>query len=76
MLADPFNDTVSSKRVITLIATLLVMMAFVANLFFGLTVEQFMFDGMMFIVLGGFGSTAMEKFALTKTAKRDIDSGI
>jgi len=66
MLLDPFDSTISSKRVITVLATFLVMLAFLMNLFFGMTVDEFMFEGMMFIVLGGFGSTAVEKFALRR----------
>lgn len=69
MLADPFDNSVSSKRVVTLLSTFLVMLAFLMNLFLGKTVDEFMFDGMMFIVLGGFGSTTVEKFALTKKSR-------
>lgn len=63
MLADSHNGSVSSKRVITFLATFLVAMAFVLNLFFGLTVEQFMYDSMMMIVVAGLGTTVAEKFA-------------
>jgi hypothetical protein len=63
MLADGINGSVSSKRVITFIATLLVSMAFVLNLFMGLKVEQFMYDSMMMIVIAGLGTTVAEKFS-------------
>lgn len=69
IFADPFDQSMSSKRVVTLLSTFLVMLAFLMNLFFGKTVDEFMFEGMMFIVLGGFGSTTVEKFALTKMPK-------
>ena len=66
MLSDGVNGSVSSKRVITFLATFLVAMAFVLNLFWDLTVEQFMYDSMMMIVVAGLGTTVAEKFAPKK----------
>lgn len=66
MLADGENGSISSKRVITFVATLLVAMAFVANLFWKLTVEEFMYSSMMTIILAGLGTTVAEKFAPKK----------
>jgi hypothetical protein len=63
MLSDGVNGSVSSKRVITFLATTLVALAFVLNLFWDLTVEQFMYDSMMMIVVAGLGTTVAEKFA-------------
>ena len=63
MLSDGVNGSVSSKRVITFLATFLVAMAFVLNLFWDLTIEQFMYDSMMMIVVAGLGTTVAEKFA-------------
>ena len=63
MLSDGVNGSVSSKRVITFLATFVVAMAFVLNLFWDLTVEQFMYDSMMMIVVAGLGTTVAEKFA-------------
>lgn len=63
MLSDGINGSVSSKRVITFLATTLVALAFVLNLFWDLTVEQFMYDSMMMIVVAGLGTTVAEKFA-------------
>jgi hypothetical protein len=66
MLSDGENGSVSSKRVITFLATFLVALAFVLNLFWGFVVEKFMYDSMMMIVLGGLGTTVAEKFAPKK----------
>ena len=63
MLSDGVNGSISSKRVITFLATFLVALAFILNLFWGLTVEQFMYDSMMMIVVAGLGTTVAEKFA-------------
>lgn len=72
MLSDGHNGSLSSKRVVTFIATLLVCMAFLLNLFFNLTVEQFMFDSMMMIVVAGLGTTVAEKFA-PKEKQEDVN---
>ena len=64
MLADGHDaNCLSSKRVITFMATLLVMIAFVVNMIWGLKVEEYMYNSMMVIVLGGLSTTVAEKFA-------------
>lgn len=64
MLADGHDaNCLSSKRVITFMATLLVMVAFVVNMIWGLKVEEYMYNAMMVIVLGGLSTTVAEKFA-------------
>jgi hypothetical protein len=60
---------ISSKRFITLLAFLMMVIGFAANLFFDLTVEEFMYEAMVWIVLGGLGFTASEKFANRPTPK-------
>jgi hypothetical protein len=62
MLSDGTNGTVSSKRVVTLLAFLLCATAFMCELIFGLDVKQQTFDSMMYIVIAGLGFTASEKF--------------
>ena len=61
----------SSKRLVTILATLLVCGAFVANLGWGLTVEEFMYNNMMYIVIAGLGITGAEKFAPKAPTKED-----
>jgi hypothetical protein len=60
---------ISSKRFITLLAFLMMVIGFAANLFFDLTVEEFMYEAMVWIVLGGLGFTASEKFAKNPNSK-------
>ena len=62
MLSDGINGTISSKRVVTLLAFLLCATAFICELVFGLDVKQTTFDSMMYIVIAGLGFTASEKF--------------
>lgn len=63
MISDGLDGSVSSKRVVTLIALSLVVLAFILNLFWGFTVEEYMYNSMMVIVLGGLGTTVAEKFS-------------
>lgn len=52
----------SSKRLVTLLSALLIFTGYVANLFWDFTVEEFMFNSMMYITIAGLGFTGMEKF--------------
>lgn len=63
------DSKVSSKRFITLVAFLMMVIGFLANLFFDFTVKEFMYEAMVWVVLGGLGFTASEKFA--KKDKKD-----
>lgn len=62
MLGDGVNGSVSSKRVITLLAFLLCAYGFVADIY-GYKVTPALFESMMYIVVAGLGFTASEKFA-------------
>lgn len=62
MLADGIDGSISSKRVVTFLSFLLLATAFLCNLFFGLTVAQFMFEALEYITIAGLGFTASEKF--------------
>ena len=63
MISDGVDGSVSSKRVITVMATFLVALAFVLNLFWDLDVDANMYDSMMMIIVAGLGTTVAEKFA-------------
>ena len=63
MVADGADGSVSSKRVITVMSTFLVGLAFLLNLFLGMNVDKNMYDSMMMIVIAGMGTTVAEKFA-------------
>lgn len=62
MLGDGVNGSVSSKRVITLLAFILCGFGFVADIY-GYKVTPALFESMMYIVVAGLGFTASEKFA-------------
>jgi hypothetical protein len=67
MLSGEGETNPSSKRIITLLAFLLVAIGFLAELLFEKKVSPQTFDAMMYIVLGGLGFTASEKFSKKDT---------
>lgn len=62
MLEDGCDGSLSSKRVITLLAFIMCSIAFMADLFTAYTVKDAMFDAMIYLVIAGLGFTASEKF--------------
>lgn len=62
MLSSEGEENPSSKRVITFLAFLLIATGFIAEMFFNKEVNPHTFDTLMYIVLGGLGFTASEKF--------------
>lgn len=63
MLSDGTDNNLSSKRVVTVLAFLLCGIAFIANLFWGYKVDEYMFEGMIYLTMAGLGFTASERFA-------------
>ena len=57
------NGDVSSKRVITFVAFLLVSIAFLSNIFLDIPLKDFVYEGMLYLVAAGMGITALEKFS-------------
>jgi len=66
MLSDGENGSVSSKRVVTVLAFLLCGTGFIANLFWRFQIDEFIYNSMMYIVIGGLGFTGLEKFSPKK----------
>lgn len=62
MLSDGINETVSSKRVVTLLAFILCAYGFIADIH-GYKVNSELFESMIYLVIAGLGFTASEKFA-------------
>ena len=65
----------SSKRVVAAIGTVVLLVAFIADLAFQLTITQFIFDGFLYLVLGALGITAVEPFA-NRTTTNKVDANI
>lgn len=64
------NGNPSSKRWVAVVATLLIVIGYIANLFWDYTIEEFIFNGVMYIVIGTLGITGVEKFAPKKPTKK------
>jgi hypothetical protein len=62
MLTDGTNDSISSKRVVTLLAFIMCASGFVASTV-GYKIDTHIYDSMMYIVVAGLGFTASEKFS-------------
>lgn len=69
MLTGEGESYPSSKRVITFIAFLLLATGFIAEMFFERKVNPTTYEFMMYIVLGGLGFTASEKFVKKENDK-------
>jgi hypothetical protein len=62
MLAEG-DGKLSNKRVITLLSTIMLIVAFVSNVFMNKHVDDNILNAIMFVIIGGMGITGMEKFA-------------
>ena len=56
------GSKISSKRVITALAMLLITICTISELYWDFSVSDNIFDSLMYIVIGGVGFTASEKF--------------
>lgn len=63
------DGKVSSKRLVTLFAFIMMAIGFLANLFWGFKIDENIYTSMEYIVLGGLGFTASEQFSTKKTAE-------
>lgn len=67
MMSD--NGNPSTKRWVSVVAMILIAIGYIANLFWDYTIEEFIFNGVMYIVIGTLGITGVEKFAPKKPTK-------
>lgn len=61
------NGSYSSKRAVTLFCVMLLSIGYIANLFWDYTVDQFMFESVMYVVIAGLGLSGAERFAPTRS---------
>ena len=57
---------VSSKRFVTFICLLFMLIGYTANLFWGFEIKDSLFESLQWIVMAGLGFTASENFAAKK----------
>jgi len=65
------DGVISSKRFITLLSFTLMALGFLGNLFFDLTIEQYIYESMQWIVMVGIGATASEQFSKYMVSRGD-----
>lgn len=68
MMSD--NGVPSTKRWVAVVSTILIAVGYIANLFWDYSIEEFIFNGVMYIVIGTLGITGAEKFAPKKPTKK------
>jgi len=64
------SNKISSKRVITVLAFVMMSLGFVGNLILDWTIEQYIYDSMSYIVISGLGFTASE-WLFRKSSPKD-----
>lgn len=62
MLSD-VDGEVSSKRVIMFLCTFALLISWGSNLWYGAKIEEFIFDGLLYVVAISLGATTAEKFS-------------
>jgi len=74
-LISDVDGQASSKRFITILSFLCLMLAFLVNVFNQIPLEPFVFNGMMYLTASGLGFSTLEKFS-RKQAKPVTDEAI
>lgn len=74
MIAD-VDGSVSSKRVVTFLCVGAMLVTWGANLFWGFQITEFIFEGLMYIIIVGLGVATAEKFSRKgSSAPTNVDS--
>jgi hypothetical protein len=68
------NGNPSSKRWIALITLVMIITTWAANLFFHLQITEFIYDSLVWLMVGSMGFTGVEKFAPPKPPYVDDSS--
>ena len=60
---DSHNNTISSKRIVVFMCVIMMVVGFIANVWYGIEVSEHIYTAIMYVVLVGVGLTGIEKFA-------------
>ena len=60
MVSDSTNGTISSKRIVVFLCVIMMVVGFVANVFYGAEVSEHIYTSIMMVVLVGVGLTGAE----------------
>lgn len=61
------DGKVSSKRFVTFVCLLFMLIGYTCNLFFNFDIKDSLFESLQWIVMAGIGFTASERFVPSKT---------
>jgi hypothetical protein len=73
MISD-VDGNISSKRIITFIVVIAILISWGADLFFNMETKEFIFEGLMIIVLTGLGTSVAEKFSISRNRNAYSDT--
>lgn len=65
------DGKVSSKRVVTFVCLIFMLIGYTANLFWDFTVDANLFESLQWIVMAGLGFTASEQFSTNGNGKNN-----
>jgi hypothetical protein len=71
MISD-VDGSVSSKRITTLLCVIAVLITWGVNLFGGIQPAEFVFEGLLYIVVVGLGVATAEKFSRKGTKQSEL----
>lgn len=74
MLQDSCDGSVSSKRVITLVAFIIICVSYIYDQFTMHSANKELFDAMIYLVIAGLGFTVTEKFAPRRKKQEESNS--
>jgi len=67
------GSKVSSKRVVTFICLLFMLIGYTANLFWDFTIDSDLFQSLQWIVMAGLGFTAAENFSHNGVSEETVE---
>lgn len=68
------DGKLSSKRLISLLAFIMMSLGFIANLFWDFTIEEHIYKSMEWVVEIGMGTIVAEKFGKKRESNTNVDS--
>lgn len=68
------NSGQSSKRFVAIISAIVMFIIAFVDLFTDLVVSEFVFDGLMWLAIGGMGAATLEGFSNNKKVKNTIQT--
>jgi len=74
-LISDVDGNVSSKRIVMFIVLTAILISWASDLFYKMETKDYIFEGLMIIVLTSLGTAAAEKFSLSRERSRYRKSG-